>query len=83
MKLTSWDDSLRASYPPELVNKMLDVGAELPTEMCPPWWRPFARRRWIRRMCGRIAMSRVYGWRTNKGNARHHTHVSKYSKGES
>lgn len=65
-------------YPASLVDRIVECGAELPTTLCPPWWRPFARRRWIRDMNGRIALARMYGWRTNRGPARHHLMMRKW-----
>lgn len=76
-RITSVSDILRAHYPHSAIARMLEVGAELPTVRCPPWWRVFARRLWIRDMNGRIAFAQMYGWRTNRGNARHHTNASK------
>lgn len=66
-------------YPPGDVARILECGAELPLTTCPPWWRLLARRRWIRDMNGRIALARIYGWRTNRGPARHHLMMAKYS----
>lgn len=77
--LVGFDSILKDAYPVADVTKMLEVGADLPRAPAPPWFRFRARHAWIRRLSADISFANIYGWRTNKGNARPHTHVSKFT----
>lgn len=65
-------------YPAQGVADLAAIGEELPRTRCPPWYRLLARRRWVRDMNRRIEMAKIYGWRSSKGNVRHHADLPRF-----